>query len=159
MSDSTAPDASVLAPNLSLALERITDGFFALDANWHIAYMNAEARKLLDAPGEILGRFWLDAFPKARGRLFEREYHRAMSAQMPVQFVGGSEAMMTGALARIAVSEPKSKTMVLSGVGFLPAEIRDRDVPIWNTRNLRDSPGAWRSYATDCECSFLRVRS
>ena len=61
MSDSTAPDASVLAPNLSLALERITDGFFALDANWHIAYMNAEARKLLDAPGEILGRFWLDA--------------------------------------------------------------------------------------------------
>ncbi len=91
MSDSTAPNASVLAPNLSLVLERITDGFFALDANWRIAYMNAEARKLLEAPSEILGRFWLDAFPKARGRLFEREYHRAMSAQMPVQFVEFSE--------------------------------------------------------------------
>ena len=76
-----------LHPNLSLVLERITDGFFALDAQWRIAYMNAEARKLLDAPANVIGRYWLDAFPKARGRLFEREYRRAMAEQLPVQFV------------------------------------------------------------------------
>lgn len=78
---------AALRPDLSLVLERITDGFFALDAQWRISYMNAQARKLLHARQDILGEFWLDAFPKARGRLFEREYHRAMRDQRPVQFV------------------------------------------------------------------------
>jgi PAS domain S-box-containing protein len=81
------PDAAVVQPNLSLVLERITDGFFALDAQWRIAYMNAEARKLLHGPANPIGRYWLDVFPKARGRLFEREYTRAMREQHPVQFV------------------------------------------------------------------------
>ncbi len=84
-------DESVLRPDLSLVLERITDGFFALDAQWRFAYMNAEARKLLHAREEFLGVFWLDAFPKARGRLFEREYRRAMRDQRPVQFVEYSQ--------------------------------------------------------------------
>ncbi len=80
-------DASALRPDLSLVLERITDGFFALDAQWNIAYINAHARRLLHAPQDCVGRHWLDVFPKARGRLFEREYHRAMRDQKPVQFV------------------------------------------------------------------------
>ena len=78
---------STLRPDLSLVLERITDGFFALDAQWRIAYINAQARKLLHAPVDPIGTFWLDVFPNARGRLFEREYHRAMRDQRPVQFV------------------------------------------------------------------------
>ncbi len=82
---------AALRPDLSLVLERITDGFFALDAQWRISYMNAQARKLLHARQDILGEFWLDVFPKARGRLFEREYHRAMRDQRPVQFVEYSE--------------------------------------------------------------------
>ncbi|HUA09990.1 MAG TPA: PAS domain-containing protein [Candidatus Acidoferrales bacterium] len=81
------PDASALRPDLSLVLERITDGFFALDAQWRITYINAQARKLLHAPPDCVGTFWLDIFPKARGRLFEREYQRAMRDQHPVQFV------------------------------------------------------------------------
>ncbi len=84
-------DDSVLRPDLALVLERITDGFFALDAQWRISYMNAEARKLLHAREDVLGVYWLDAFPKARGRLFEREYTRAMRDQRPVQFVEYSQ--------------------------------------------------------------------
>jgi hypothetical protein len=80
-------DASAVRPDLSLVLERITDGFFALDAQWRLAYMNAQARRLLHAPRDCIGQHWLDVFPKARGRLFEREYHRAMRDQKPVQFV------------------------------------------------------------------------
>ena len=82
---------AALRPDLSLVLERITDGFFALDAQWRISYMNAQARKLLHARQDLIGEFWLDVFPKARGRLFEREYHRAMRDQRPVQFVEYSE--------------------------------------------------------------------
>ncbi|MBV8333064.1 MAG: PAS domain-containing protein [Candidatus Eremiobacteraeota bacterium] len=87
MADGTTTDAAVLQPNLALVLERITDGFFALDADWRIAYMNAEARRLLHVESDPIGRVWLEAFPKARGRLFEREYSRAMREQTPVQFV------------------------------------------------------------------------
>jgi PAS domain S-box-containing protein len=80
-------DSSVLRPDLTLVLERITDGFFALDAQWRISYMNAEARRLLNATTDPIGRYWLDAFPLARGRMFEREYNRAMRDQLVVQFV------------------------------------------------------------------------
>jgi PAS domain S-box-containing protein len=80
-------DSSVLRPDLSLVLERITDGFFALDAQWRFSYMNAEARRLLNVTGDPIGRFWLDVFPLARGRMFEREYSRAMRDQLVVQFV------------------------------------------------------------------------
>jgi PAS domain S-box-containing protein len=78
---------AALRPDLSHVLERITDGFFALDAQWRIAYINAQARKLLHAPKDCIGLDWLEVFPKARGRLFEREYLRAMDDQRPVQFV------------------------------------------------------------------------
>ncbi len=86
LADATT-DAAVLQPNLALVLERITDGFFALDADWRIAYMNPEARRLLRVEGDPIGEVWLEAFPKARGRRFEREYVRAMRQQTPVQFV------------------------------------------------------------------------
>ncbi len=69
----TSTEAAVLQPNLALVLERITDGFCALDADWRIAYMNAEARRLLRVDANPIGRIWLEQFPKARGRLFERE--------------------------------------------------------------------------------------
>jgi PAS domain S-box-containing protein len=87
MTDTTSADAAILQPNLALVLERITDGFFALDADWRISYMNSEARRLLRVEINPIGRVWLEAFPKARGRLFEREYGRAMREQTPVQFV------------------------------------------------------------------------
>jgi len=76
-------------PDLANVLERITDGFFALDAQWNIVYMNAEARRMLHAPpvSEILGKQWLETFPMARGTAFEREYARAMRDQVPVSFV------------------------------------------------------------------------
>ncbi len=87
MLEARSTDAAVLQPNLALVLERITDGFFALDADWRIAYMNSEARRLLHVEDNPNGKIWLEAFPKARGRLFEREYGRAMREQTPVQFV------------------------------------------------------------------------
>ena len=80
-------DSSVLRPDLALVLERITDGFFALDPQWNIIYMNAEARRILRATEDPVGHYWLDMFPLARGRLFEREYRRAMQDQIVVQFV------------------------------------------------------------------------
>ena len=83
-----AANVPVLGPDLSNVLERITDGFFALDSQWRITYMNAEAKKLLrSSEPNVIGKYWLDLFPKARGTGFQRNYERAMSEQVGVSFV------------------------------------------------------------------------
>jgi PAS domain S-box-containing protein len=83
-----AANVPVLGPDLSNVLERITDGFFALDSQWRITYMNTEARKLLRATEpHVVGKYWLDLFPKARGTGFQRNYERSMSEQVAVSFV------------------------------------------------------------------------
>lgn len=87
MAEASSADVPLLRTDLAHLLERITDGFFALDSAWRIVYMNAEARNLLRAGNsDYVGKFWLDAFPRARGTAFEREYNRAMREQTPVQF-------------------------------------------------------------------------
>jgi PAS domain S-box-containing protein len=87
MAEASSADVPLLRTDIAHLLERITDGFFALDSAWRIVYINAEARNLLRAGNaELSGRYWLDAFPRARGTAFEREYTRAMRDQVPVQF-------------------------------------------------------------------------
>ncbi|HET6894623.1 MAG TPA: PAS domain-containing protein, partial [Candidatus Baltobacteraceae bacterium] len=87
MAEAGSADVPLLRTDLAHLLERITDGFFALDSSWRIVYMNAEARVLLrSGNAEVIGKYWLDAFPRARGTAFEREYTRAMRDQSPVQF-------------------------------------------------------------------------
>ncbi|MDP9017166.1 MAG: PAS domain-containing protein [Candidatus Eremiobacteraeota bacterium] len=83
-----AANVPVLGPDLSNVLERITDGFFALDSQWRITYMNAEAKKLLrTTEPNVIGQYWLDVYPKARGTGFQRNYERSMSEQVAVSFV------------------------------------------------------------------------
>lgn len=87
MAEASSTDVPLLRTDPAHLLERITDGFFALDSAWRLVYMNTEARNLLRAGNaDIIGKYWLDAFPRARGTAFEREYNRAMREQMPVQF-------------------------------------------------------------------------
>jgi PAS domain S-box-containing protein len=87
MAEASSADVPLLRTDLTHLLERITDGFFALDSAWRLVYINSEARNLLRAGNaEIIGKYWLDAFPRARGTAFEREYTRAMREQTPVQF-------------------------------------------------------------------------
>lgn len=87
MAEASSTDVPLLRTDPAHLLERITDGFFALDSAWRLVYMNSEARNLLRAGNaDIVGKYWLEAFPRARGTAFEREYTRAMREQMPVQF-------------------------------------------------------------------------
>jgi PAS domain S-box-containing protein len=88
MAETSSADVPLLRTDLTHLLERITDGFFALDSAWRVVYINAEARTLLRAGNsEIIGKNWLEVFPRARGTAFEREYNRAMREQTPVQFI------------------------------------------------------------------------
>src|SRR5262249_45723579 len=68
-------------------LEKTSDGFFALDADWKFTFVNRQAEKLLDRRRkDLIGRdLWME-FPESNGEPFEKNYRRAMSEQVAVEF-------------------------------------------------------------------------
>ena len=67
-------------------LESITDGFVALDRDWRITYMNAEAERINGRPREeLLGREQWELFPATVGTRLEREFQRAVAERVNVQ--------------------------------------------------------------------------
>lgn len=68
-------------------LDRITDGFFAVDNDWRFIYINAAAQGLgFKAGKELLGRNLWDV--TARAQPFYDEYRRAKKENVPVHFRG-----------------------------------------------------------------------
>jgi PAS domain S-box-containing protein len=68
-------------------LESITDGFFSLDRQWRIYYLNSEAEKLLNTNRQAaLGRSLWEIFPEAVGTRFQMEYQNAMEIRSAVHF-------------------------------------------------------------------------
>lgn len=72
---------------LANVLDRITDGFFALDPDWNIVYGNAVAESMAQVKlQDIAARNFWNCFPATKGTKFETEYRRAMAQQVPAHF-------------------------------------------------------------------------
>jgi PAS domain S-box-containing protein len=68
-------------------LERITDGFFAVDQCWNFTYVNSEAARLLFQNDNVLiGKNIWSEFPAAVELPFYEQYHKAVNEQIPVKF-------------------------------------------------------------------------
>ncbi len=68
-------------------LESITDGFIRLDRDWRVTYINAEAERLNGMRREdVLGRNHWELFPAAIGTILHREFLRAASDGVTVDF-------------------------------------------------------------------------
>jgi PAS domain S-box-containing protein len=68
----------------SQVLERITDGFYALDPDWRFTYLNAEAERILGQPREqLLGRNVWEAFPAVVETPLYPTYQQAMAEGAP----------------------------------------------------------------------------
>ena len=64
-------------------LESITDGFFALDADWRYTYMNAAGERSIDCtPGYLIGKCFWDEYPGTIGSEFERFYRRVAASRV-----------------------------------------------------------------------------
>ena len=83
----SAEQMKLLASQLTTTFESITDAFFTLDADWRCTYINREAERILQKTrAEMVGRDIWCTFPDARGTTFEREYRRAVEAQITAVF-------------------------------------------------------------------------
>ncbi|HEY4485854.1 MAG TPA: PAS domain-containing protein, partial [Nitrospiria bacterium] len=67
-------------------LERITDAFVALDANWRYTYVNRKAAEIFGRkPEDLIGKHIWTEFPEGVGQPFYHAYHKAMAEQVPIQ--------------------------------------------------------------------------
>jgi signal transduction histidine kinase/PAS domain-containing protein len=74
-------------------LDRMEDGFFALDADWVVTYANERGREILrlamteiDADAPVEGQHLWDAIPAAVDTTFHHRYQEAMETNDPVSF-------------------------------------------------------------------------
>ncbi len=68
-------------------LDKTSDGFFAVDRDWKFTFVNPQAEKLLERRREdLIGKdVWIE-FPQFKRDVFEKNYRRAMSEQVAVEF-------------------------------------------------------------------------
>ncbi|MCW2275899.1 PAS domain S-box-containing protein [Rhodoblastus acidophilus] len=68
-------------------LDSITDGFYALDADWRFVYFNRRAEAMLEKSGaDVLGKPFFDVFPMVRESEVHAQYRRAMEDRRAVDF-------------------------------------------------------------------------
>ena len=80
-------DAEQASAKLGSMLDRMTDSFIELDAEWRITYMNkAASATSLQRLDDVRGRTLWDVYPATVGSEFERQYRKAMAEQVPVSF-------------------------------------------------------------------------
>ncbi len=67
-------------------LERISDGFVALDKNWNYVYVNRRAGEILGRkPEDLIGRHIWTEFPEIIDQPFYNAYYRAMEEQVTIK--------------------------------------------------------------------------
>ncbi len=68
-------------------LNRITEGFFAVDADWIVTFWNKASEEILGKKSEdIVGTNLWESYPEAKNLKFFQEYKRSFEEQIPVHF-------------------------------------------------------------------------
>ena len=93
-SDDASPQPAVSSgsgsvPPIDLvgALDRVDDGFMALDRDWRVRYVNvAAARQLGREVGDLVGKNIWEEFPTAVGSAFDLNYRKSLETQAQIEF-------------------------------------------------------------------------
>lgn len=74
--------------DLEAAFDRVSDGVFVLDREWHFQFINtAGAARIGKSPDEVVGRNVWDEFPGQVGSAFHERGQQAFETQRVVEFV------------------------------------------------------------------------
>ena len=91
----TDPPSVLESKDFKTILDRMGDGFFAVDTDWRITYANDRGREILraamvddalDSVDRIEGLDFWDAIPEAVDTVFDERYHEAIATQEDVSF-------------------------------------------------------------------------
>jgi two-component system, cell cycle sensor histidine kinase and response regulator CckA len=75
------------AQTMTNILEKTTDGFFAVDSDWKVTYINAEAEIMVGRKrDELLGGLLWERFPALVGSIFQTNYEKVMAEQAAIEF-------------------------------------------------------------------------
>src|SRR5205823_6220724 len=75
------------AQTMTNILEKTTDGFFAVDSEWKLTYINAEAETMVGRNREeLLGQLLWERFPELVGTVFQTNYETVMTDQVAMEF-------------------------------------------------------------------------
>ena len=75
------------AQTMTNILEKTTDGFFAVDSDWKLTYINAEAEKMVRCKREdVLGQALWERFPWLIGTIFQTNFERVMAERVAIEF-------------------------------------------------------------------------
>jgi PAS domain S-box-containing protein len=75
------------ARTMTNILEKTTDGFFAVDSEWKLTYVNAAAEAIFGRKrDELLGGVLWEKFPELVGSVFQANYEKVMAEKMAIKF-------------------------------------------------------------------------
>lgn len=75
------------ARTMTNILEKTTDGFFAVDAEWNLTYVNAAAEIMLGQKrDDLLGGLLWEKFPALVGSVFQENYEKVMAERAAIEF-------------------------------------------------------------------------
>jgi two-component system cell cycle sensor histidine kinase/response regulator CckA len=75
------------ASTMTNILEKTTDGFFAVDSEWNLTYVNAEAERMVGRKrDELLGGLLWERFPELIGSVSQANYEKVMADKVAIEF-------------------------------------------------------------------------
>jgi PAS domain S-box-containing protein len=75
------------ARTMTNILEKTTDGFFAVDSEWKLIYVNAAAEAIFGRKrDELIGGVLWERFPELVGSVFQENYEKAMAEKVAIEF-------------------------------------------------------------------------
>ena len=84
------------AQTMTNILEKTTDGFFAVDSQWKLTYVNAEAETMVGRKrDELLGGLLWEKFPELVGSLSQANYEKVMAEKLAIEFEAGDSSGQT----------------------------------------------------------------
>src|SRR3954447_14837567 len=81
------------AQTMTNILEKTTDGFFAVDGEWKLTYINAEAEAMFGQKRQqLLGALLWEKFPSLIGTVFQTNYEKVMAEHVAIEFEAADSA-------------------------------------------------------------------
>ena len=86
--DAARKEADAARELVSKVIERVNDGFVALNSDWRYTYVNERAARLLqrENPDELIGKHIWTEYPEGVGQPFYHAYLRAQETQQVITF-------------------------------------------------------------------------